>query len=189
MDDSTPTRPSLLIRLRDPADDRAWVEFTEIYGPVVVRLARRRGLQEADAADLAQEVLLLVAKLPEFRHDPHQSFRAWLRAVTLNKWRERRRRAALPVIADERALAGAAAADDLTAFWEAEYRQHLTGAALGLMQAEFRPATWKACWEHLARGRPAAEVGAELGLSPGAVRAATFRVLARLRQRLAGLLD
>jgi RNA polymerase sigma-70 factor (ECF subfamily) len=75
------------------------------------------------------------------------------------------------------------------AFEEAEYRQHLARRALELMQAEFPPATWKACWEVVVAGRPAAEVAAELAISIDSVYAAKSRVLRRLRQELAGLLD
>ncbi len=182
------TPVSLLERLRAPSGD-AWEEFVRLYTPLLFAWATRAGLQEADAADLVQEVLvLLVARLPEFRYDPSRSFRGWLRTVTLNKLRERGRRAALPLARDG-AVADVAAPNDLEGFWETEYRQHLVGEALRLMRAEFQPPTWQACWEHLANGRPAADVGAELGLSPGAVRAATFRVLTRLRQRFAGLMD
>ncbi|MBM4073392.1 MAG: sigma-70 family RNA polymerase sigma factor [Planctomycetes bacterium] len=183
------TPVSLLQRLGEPTGD-AWEQFVRLYTPLLYAWASRAGLQDADAADLVQEVLLLlIAKLPEFRYDPGRSFRAWLRTVTLNKYRERRRRAALPVTSDPRAAEALTAPDDPEAFWETEYRQNLVGEALRLMQAEFQPTTWKACWEHLACGRPAAEVGSELNLNPGAVRAATFRVLTRLRQHLAGLLD
>jgi len=90
---------------------------------------------------------------------------------------------------DEAALAEAAAPDGPESFWEAEYRQHLANRALRLMQADFRPATWKAFWEQVVVGRPAREVAAELGLSPGAAYAAKFRVLDRLRQELAGMLE
>jgi RNA polymerase sigma-70 factor (ECF subfamily) len=86
-------------------------------------------------------------------------------------------------------LVGLAAPDPLEDFWEADYRRHLVGQALQLMQADFQPTTWKACWEHAVAGRSAAEVAAELGMTPGAVRAAKFRVLSRLRQELAGLLE
>jgi RNA polymerase sigma-70 factor (ECF subfamily) len=58
-----------------------------------------------------------------------------------------------------------------------------------LMQADFRPGTWKAFWEQVVVGRPAREVASELGLSPGAAYAAKFRVLGRLREELEGMLD
>ncbi len=82
-----------------------------------------------------------------------------------------------------------AVADDLEAAWEAEYQQHLVGQALRLMRADFEETTWKACWQMVAVGRPAAAVAAELGLTVGAVYAAKFRVLQRLRRDLQGLLD
>jgi RNA polymerase sigma-70 factor, ECF subfamily len=72
---------------------------------------------------------------------------------------------------------------------EAEYRQQLVSRALELMHTDFQPATWRAFWEHGVCGRPAAEVAAELGLTTGAVYAAKFRVLDRLRKELQGLLD
>ena len=79
--------------------------------------------------------------------------------------------------------------DGLDAFTEADYQKHLVGRALQVMQAEFQLATWKACWEHVALGRPAQAVAAELGISVNAVYLATSRVLRRLRQELRGLLD
>lgn len=186
--DSTPL--SLLKRLREPADQDAWTRFVRLYTPLLCYWARRAGLREPDAADLMQEVFtLLVDKLPAFRHDGTHSFRAWLRTVTLNKWRERGRRAALPVTGDEATLAGLEVPDPLEAHWEADYRRHVVGQALRLMRAEFQPTTWRACWDHVVGDKSAAEVARDLWLTPGAVRAAKFRVLSRLRQELDGLLD
>jgi RNA polymerase sigma-70 factor, ECF subfamily len=90
---------------------------------------------------------------------------------------------------NEAALAEVAAPNGSEAFWEAEYSLHLVNRAMALMQADFHPATWKAFWEQVVVGRPAKEVAAELGMSPGAVYAAKFRVLDRLRQELAAMLD
>ncbi len=56
------TRPSLLVRLRDSRDERAWSEFIELYGPLIHQLAKRRGIQDADAQDLAQDVFRAVAR-------------------------------------------------------------------------------------------------------------------------------
>jgi RNA polymerase sigma-70 factor (ECF subfamily) len=72
---------------------------------------------------------------------------------------------------------------------ENEYRSYLVSRALSLMQADFKPQTWRAAWEHAVQDRPAAEVAAELGLTPAAVSCAKFRVMNRLRQELQGFLD
>ena len=62
MDPSVETRLSLIVRLKSRADEAAWQEFVEIYRPVIVRLATRRGMQHADAEDLSQQVLVSVTK-------------------------------------------------------------------------------------------------------------------------------
>jgi len=80
------TQASLLIRVKDPLDRDAWLEFSEIYHPVIYRMARRRALQDADALDLAQTVLASVAdKVGDWQHDPERGrFRSWLTTVTKN---------------------------------------------------------------------------------------------------------
>lgn len=181
-----PTTPaSLLERLRDPAAENAWQRFVSLYTPLLFHWARRAGLRSPDDADLVQDVfVLLVRKLPEFQYDPRKGFRNWLRTVTLNRWREgKRKKSPTPdVLEDLPAPAG-------EPFWEIEYRQHLAHQMLTVMQTEFEPTTWKACWECTVEGRSAVEVGRELGLSAGAVRSAKFRVLCRLRRELDGLTE
>jgi RNA polymerase sigma-70 factor (ECF subfamily) len=185
------TPASLLERLRQPAPQEAWVRFVELYVPLLYRWARRLGLQEADAADLVQEVLLVLhRRLPGFAYDPGQSFRAWLRTVLLNKYREgQRRRVPAPLDANGPALAGLPGPEGLDVLEETEYRRHLVGRALAIMQRDFPPVAWRACWESVVAGRPAAEVAAELGISAAAVYVAKFRVLRRLRTELEGLLE
>jgi RNA polymerase sigma-70 factor (ECF subfamily) len=187
----TKTPSSLLDRLRQPSDPAAWDRFVALYTPLIYAWARGVGLQESDAADLVQDVFLtLLRVLPSFTYDAHKGFRGWLRTVTLNAWRDRRkRRADRALPGDDRALAEAAAPDAVESFWETEYRQQVVKRAMAMMQADFRPATWKAFWEQVVVGRPAREVAAELGLTPGAAYAAKFRVLDRLRDELHGMLD
>ena len=183
------TSVTLLDRLKAPDDGAAWNRFVDLYTPLLYYSAHQTGLQPADAADLVQEVFaLLVKKLPEFSHEPGKSFRGWLRVVMLNKCHERRRRRQLPLEVGKDHLNGVAA-PDFDGFWEAEYRQKLVARALQIMQAEFQPATWRACWETVVCDRPAADVGRELGMSEGAVYVARSRVLKRLRSELAGLWD
>src|SRR5437763_16387468 len=106
------TPASLLERLRRPAEEAAWVRFVELYTPLLFYWARRVGLREPDAADLVQDVFaLLVQKLPEFRYDRHKSFRAWLRTVTLNRWRQTQRRQT-PAPLPEEALPDAPGPDE-----------------------------------------------------------------------------
>src|SRR6266478_3122201 len=91
------TRASLLVRLRDPEDDAAWREFIDLYAPLVYGYARKQGLQEADAADLSQEVLGAVAgAVNRLDYDPRRgAFRNWLFTVVrrkLSNWRRKTRR-------------------------------------------------------------------------------------------------
>ena len=183
------TPVSLLERLRQPDQQAAWTRFVELYTPLLYHWSKRLGLQESDAADLVQEVfVVLLQKLPEFTYDRRKSFRGWLRTVLLHKSEDRRRRQPPPP-------APHVAATDLLeergpdVLEEVEYRQYLVGRALQVMQRDFQPVTWKACWEHVVADRPAAEVAAELDISVGSVYAAKSRVLRRLRQELEGLLE
>src|SRR5450432_4249284 len=94
MSEPPPTRPSLLARIRDPRDGVAWSEFVDIYGPLVYDYGRRRGLQDADAADLTQDVLRAMATAAgRFAYDPTRgAFRSWLFTVTRRKLLDSARR-------------------------------------------------------------------------------------------------
>jgi RNA polymerase sigma-70 factor, ECF subfamily len=179
---------SLLERLRQSGKPEAeWKRFVQLYTPLLFYWARKLGLTAPDAADLVQDVfVVLVQKLPEFVYDRQKkNFRGWLRTILFNKWRDlcrRRKGRQGPVLSEE-------LPDDAALFAEEEYRAHLVQQALQLMQAEFQPTTWKACWEYMILDRPAEEVARELGMTVNAVYLAKTRVLSRLRQELEGLLD
>jgi RNA polymerase sigma-70 factor (ECF subfamily) len=184
------TSVSLLRRLRQPSDQEAWRRFVHLYTPLLYYWARSVHLPEADAADLVQEVLLvLIEKMPSFGYDAQRSFRGWLRTVALNKWRERCRRFSNGPQPSDMPLSDIAISDQIDVFAEREYCQWLVRQALEIMQDDFEPTTWKACWETTVSGRRAAEVAAELGISVDVVYSAKSRVLRRLREELDGLLD
>jgi RNA polymerase sigma-70 factor (ECF subfamily) len=184
--DTTPV--SLLQRLRQPADATAWARFVDLYMPLLFHWARSKGIQDADAADLIQDVFqTMLRKLPDFVYDRARSFRGWLHTVLMNQWRTSLRRridVGLPD-GDGRDVA----VTEENSLIEREYREQLIGRALQVMRTDFKPATWQACWEHVAQGRPAVEVAKELGLTVKAVYLAKSRVLRRLRQELDGLWD
>jgi RNA polymerase sigma-70 factor (ECF subfamily) len=183
---STPV--SLLERLRRPGDEASWARFVDLYTPLLLHWARRTGLKEPDAADLIQEVFqILVQKLPGFAYDRNRSFRGWLHTVLLNQWRTGLRRRTEQPLDDGDADRVEAADQD--GFIEKEYRDYLISRALQVMETDFQPSTWQACWQHVACNKPAATVAAELGITVRAVYLAKARVLRRLREELDGLCD
>jgi RNA polymerase sigma-70 factor (ECF subfamily) len=185
------TQPSLLERVRQPDDGPAWERFVELYTPLLLEWARRLGAGPSDAEDLLQDVFaLLVRKLPSFKYDPRQSFRAWLRTVLRNRWATLRRipSAVLPA-AGSAQVPEPVAADGLAEWENEEYRRQLVSRALRLLQRDFQPVTWQAFWDFVVCERPAAEVAAALSISVDSVYTAKSRVLRRLREELKGLLD
>lgn len=184
--DTTPI--TLLERLRSPDGEDAWPELIALITPLLLAWGRRVGLGPEDAADLAQDVLaVLVVQLRSFEYNPEQSFRAWLKTIALNKWRQRLRRPAMRSL--DAGHISEPAAPDAEAAWENEYRFQLVLRGFEAIKSDFQPRTWQACWELVVRGRTSAEVAAELGLTTGALYAAKCRVLKRLRQELAGMLE
>ncbi len=184
------TPVSLLERLRQPDASAAWVRFVELATPFLFDVARRNGLQEADAADVVQDVFVMLSqKLPDFRYEPARSFRSWLRTVLTNRCRDRRRRHATALAMPADRLRPVATSDPAECFADDEYRRALVLRAMRLMRAEFAEATWRACWEQVVNDRAAADVARELGMTPNMAYLARSRVLARLRQELAGLVE
>jgi RNA polymerase sigma factor (sigma-70 family) len=195
METSPSTRYSLLLRIQDPQNHAAWVEFLTLYEPLVYRLARRKGLQDADAHDLCQEVFRTVAKAAHrWQPDPARgSFRGWLlkisRNLLLNFLRHERRHGCASGGSEVQELLDqeTAQADEYTTQIETEYRRRLFQVAAESIESEFTRSTWFAFWRTAVQERAVGEVATELGLSAGAVYIARSRVLARLRQRVGEL--
>lgn len=122
------TPPSLLQRLRDPAERQAWDTFVELYAPLLLVWSKRWGVPDADAADLVQEALLLLyRKLPTFNYNAAGTFRGWLRALLINKWREMCRRQRPEPAGDRVELA---VEPNWTEQEDQEYRQHVLRVTL-----------------------------------------------------------
>jgi RNA polymerase sigma-70 factor (ECF subfamily) len=191
------TSLSLLLRLRE-GQPAAWERLLDLYGPLVCSWCRRGGLNQDDAADVVQEVFASVSSsLNRFRRErPGDSFRGWLRVITrraiADVFRQRQKQAAarggdvgqemLQQIAAQRL-------PDATPEEETQEQSGVIQQAAKLVQHEFEPTTWRAFWRVAVDGRPSPEVAEELGISPGAVRQAKYRVVRRLRAELEGLLD
>ncbi len=182
------THETLLTRLSDPQDQAAWQEFVGIYQPVVYRLARRRGLQDADAADVTQRVLWSVARAAD-RWQPgkeHGRFRGWLATVTSNavinlltreRWRQASGRTTVLELLNETAEPN----NELNQIWLHERRLQLFRSAAESVKQEVSEQAWQAFHRTAVDGAPAQEVAAELNKSVGAIYAMRSRVLAKIR--------
>jgi RNA polymerase sigma-70 factor (ECF subfamily) len=164
------TSVSLLVRLQQaPADQGAWTEFVRRYGTHIRGWCRNWGLQEADAEDVSQDVLMkLVRAIQAFRYDPAQRFRGWLKTVTHHAWQDlargRRTIAAGASPAAISLLQSAAARDDLAAGIEAAYEQELLDRAQKRVRPRVLPQTWDAFRLTALDGLGGAEVAARLGM-------------------------
>jgi RNA polymerase sigma-70 factor (ECF subfamily) len=181
----------LLLRLRGERDERAWAEFLLLYEPLVLRLMRRRGLQESDARDTTQQVLLRISRAIE-KYQPdgaEASFRRWLFRVARNvvvTFLTKRPRQAEAM--DDRQLAevldATFAASPESDLFDQEYRQQVLAWAMEQVRREFHSSTWLAFVETSINGRAITDVARDLNLSIGSVYVARSRIIARLRAKV-----
>ncbi len=182
------TRISLILRLPRTADAAAWHEFVELYEPLILRFARRRGLQEADAQDLVQRVFTSVASaIDRWQPDTERGkFRAWLYRIARNHLINQvaLRRRERPVGGSTQVRRLNSEIDDRivdAADVELEYRRAAFESAAARVKRLVQPATWLAFWETMVVGRSCESVAEELNMSVGAIYVARSRVVARLR--------
>ena len=188
MNGAPETRQSLLVRLLDRQNQQAWDEFASIYEPLVYRLARRQGFQHADALDLTQDVLGTVSHAIErFDPDPSKgSFRAWLNRIARNLIINALTRGRDVLGTGETAvhdLLHSTPVEDTAAsrLFELEYQRELFRCAADRVREQFSADTWRAFWLTAVEGLPNDQAAGRLGKTPGAVRIARCRVLAKLR--------
>ena len=190
---STRTSRSLLDRAR-ANDPDAWAALVDLYAPLAHRWCRRWGLNDADTADVLQDVFLSVAAhLGGFRKERSgDTFRGWLRVILRNKVHDHFRRLGR----EPGGEGGTEAQLRFARLSEPEPPEDagddaaerlLLRRCCDLIRPEFHDRTWRAFWATAVDGRPAPDVAADLGMTPVGVRVAKSRVLQRLREALGDL--
>ncbi len=184
------TRPSLILRLRDSRDAEAWQEFVAIYEPLIYRLARGKGLQDADAHELVQDVMVAVSRAVEnWDPDPARGrFRHWLfriaRNLIVNFMTRKKFR---PIGSGDSRIAEMLEqqcdlACEESVVFDLEFRREVFRWAAAQVRGQVRENTWKAFWRSTVDDRPVEAVADEMNVSVGSVYIARSRVMARLRE-------
>lgn len=181
------TRPSLISRIRDPSNHAAWVEFEAAYRDLVLRYARRRGLDATDAEDVLQLVMLrLIKVIPRFQYDPKRGrFHDYLYRVThsaIVDWQTCPQTRLRPVSEDELIADTAAAPEDDA--WEAEWQDHHLRRALAHVR-QTADAKSLSVFERLLAGATVADVAGQFGMTPEAVNKVKQRMRDRVQERIA----
>ena len=185
------TASSLLVRVRARSPE-AWQRLTDLYGPLVYHWCRSRGLQPADAADVFQEVFAAVARsVGRYLHERNGgTFRGWLWTITRNKIRDHHRAQAQRITAtggthaQQRLAEVPEPTEESSGVTDPNETANLFHRTLDLVRGEFEERTWRAFWRATVDGDATAEIAADLGLPPHAVRQAQSRVVRRLRHEL-----
>jgi RNA polymerase sigma-70 factor (ECF subfamily) len=188
------THVTLLTRLKqDPFDQAGWDEFVERYGRHIYRWCRQWKLQDADAEDVTQNILVkLSQKLRVFAYDPSLSFRGWLKTVAHHAWRdfEDGRRRARAAAADRHAqdrMLTLEAREDLVQKLEAAFDLELLEVAKGRVRLRVAPHTWEAFRLVALEGVPVAEVASRVHMQVAMVYVAKSKVQKMLQEEIAKL--
>ncbi len=192
--ENSETRITLLGRLRhDPNNQAVWAEFVEHYGGRIYGWCLKWNLQEADAQDVTQNVLLKLAeKLREFQYDPARSFRAWLKTLTrhaLCDYLENRRKPGLGS-GDSQVndmIQSVEAQDDLLTHLEAEFDREILEEATVRVRLRVAPQTWQAFALTALEGLSGAEAAARIPMQVAQVFIAKRRVQKMLQEEVAKL--
>jgi RNA polymerase sigma factor (sigma-70 family) len=190
-DDPLDTSVTLLGRLRsDPKDQAAWNDFVARYSPKILQWCRAWSLQESDAQDVTQNVLLkLNVLMSAFVYNSSGSFRAWLKTIVHHAWRDLvdERRRASPLGRDKRLielLESRMAGDDLVEKLEEEFRREVLERAMAQVRPQVAAKTWEAFRLTAIEGIQGAEVAAQLGMKVERVYGAKSDVTRRIQKEV-----
>lgn len=184
------TQTTLLRRLcQTPSNESAWDEFVDRYGRLIYQWCRRRGLQEADAEDVTQNVLLALARqMRDFVYDPSKSFRGWLKTIAHRTWlrfvADRGRRPDETTVADVERLVSNEARDDFLNRLEAEAEAELLELAKRSVRNRVKPRTWEAFRLSAEEDLSGAEVAELLKINVAAVFVARSRVQKMIQEEV-----
>jgi len=181
------TRPALIGKLADPACEQAWNEFARLYRDIIYRVARARGLQDADAEDVTQEVFGIVSrKVESFDCDTAGSFRGWLHKLARDVAVDRLRKPRLDIGTGDsevrRKLLQLPAAEDTATLWDLEVKREQLLQACQRIRDQFSEPIWQSFWLTAIEQQSISEAAKRLGKTEGSVRVARCRVMARLKQ-------
>lgn len=157
----------------------------DIYGPFLYRYGRKRGMQDADALDLTQDVLREVSScIQRFRYDASiGKFRNWLMVIARYQFFQRtKKRVAIPLAPADLADVDERTSEEFDEQWEREYQLHLFYWAAEQVKETVSEKTWDAFWMTAMDGRSASEVASKLGMRLGSVYVAKSRMLLRIRE-------
>lgn len=186
------TRQTLLWKIRDAGDTRSWGEFVEIYTPLLYNYFRARGLQDADAADLGQEVMRSVAgAISRFEYDPEKgTFRSWIYTIARNKLNTffkkdaRREKGSGRTTVLKMVEQTVDEKQDPEAIWDLEHRRRMLEWASERVRDHFEEHTWQAFERVALRQEDVAAVAEDLGMKLGSVYVAKSRITAKLRETI-----
>jgi len=210
-DEFIPTRRSLLSRLKNWDDQRSWQEFFDTYGRLIYRVAAKAGLTDAEAQDVVQETVIVVArKIPGFKYDPALgSFKSWLLLITRRRVEKQLKRRMPVTVGQAPRLSGSGGTPDLRcedtkrtatvervadlnafdieAAWDAEWNRNLWDAAVARVKLKVRPKQFQMFDLYVVKEWPVKDVTRALGVTATQVYVNKHRIAARIEAELKAL--
>ncbi|WP_372721323.1 sigma-70 family RNA polymerase sigma factor [Novipirellula sp.] len=191
------TSLSLMDRLAANGHDRDWQRLLLVYRPFIESVVRSYPALQSQADDITQEVMMvLMRELPRFQRQRAGSFRSWLRGITVNQLRIALRKSEKFKQADEQAQMVEDQVNELndpasiaSQKWDEEHDRAVLERIIQVVRSDFKDITWQAFERYAIHNQPPMLVAEELGLSLNSVLLAKSRVLRRMREEAAGLID